>query len=788
MAPVRLWKKSLYARAFLFTAIGSGALLGAVAVQSWILVNGTVDRLLDERIGLARSTGSYLEEVIHHDLDQMADLVLPSLRDGAGSGTYDQEEMRRTLSNSFSATIFQEGAFVLDKNGRVLVGVPEADPSLYRNVPKLAELAVAARAIHGPVASELIYLPPGLRPVLVFVCAVRGNSGSNVKGPAYGFVGGLLHPASNNLLRPFVQNANDSSHRTLQLLDASGYVVAATHERSLFIPSDHGSLLSNAIVQKRELRGRCHSCHLEQVEQGPKPQREMEVLAFSPLPTMKLGVAVRQLESEALAPAFSLQHRLLLIGVAFILLFLLFTGLAVYSVAAPLRRLTLAVRDLEGDPKRVLPSFGTDEVGELASTVDRWRTRVFQSVEALRKQETKLENEVDLSKRHLAALQLIGESGSQNVSVSHVLNQGLDALTGFTGFSKGVIRFRHQERVFTVQRELSDPQISEILDSRSLRPIGPGPLRIVRFSSPEWPPSCASSELKSLLIAELVLGDNLGIKCALADTRDIDASAEDRRIQSFLHQVVISAGSRLFHEEELLRHQQSREFLQKLLSAQEEERRRIARELHDTLAQDLAAHRLEIERLGSEASKGEPSVAFEKRIGGLESKAQQMLVSLRHLLLDLRPSVLDTMGFLPALQWYLERTQRDHGIRGTLTVDGDEVKLDQRLEINLFRIFQEGLQNVIQHSRADHVLVSVTYLPDAFEMTIEDDGNGFAEAEVKMKAAMQDRQGRGLGILGMRERSSLLGGEFKLISEPERGTTLYVKVPLNGNLANGASG
>jgi len=772
----RRWRDSLYSRAFLFTIVGSGSLLGAVIVQSWIMVGGTVDRLLQERISLARSTGGYLEQVIEHDLDQLGDAAASIMKQGAAEG-----ELRPAVALAYSGTMFQEGAFILDKTGRPLVTVPEARPDPVLHNASFKTLVAKARGQQGPVSSNLVRLRAGNRPVLIMLKALRGN-----EQRVLGYIGGFLHPASNNLLGPF-KNTESGTTSTLQLIDQDGTVIASTRPESLFRPTDHGKLLSNAILHNREIHGRCHSCH--QISES-RTSRESEVLAFAPLPRLGLGMAVRQPEKEALAPAFMLQRRLIVLGIAFVFLFLIFTALSVHSVVSPLRRLTRAVRGLEKlGLQGSLPSFGRDEVGELARALERWRSRVIESLAALEKQEAALQQEVTMTQRHLAALQEISEYGSTDMGMEALLQNGLRKMLEFLGLSRAAVRLNYSAKQYSASIGLSPSEGEALLNKlpalleNAVKPeLASSALGSVRTRVVDATELSIAPELRPIVIADLRVPQGLHLECALSEETPASGpkapSREKRRIQSLLHQLLMSAANRLLHEQDVIRHKQSREFLQKVLSAQEDERRRIARELHDTIAQDLSAHRLEIERLSNQLTSETPAPEHAARLRQLETKVQEMLAGLRQMLLDLRPSVLDTMGFLPALQWYLERVQRDHGINARLSVENDEIALDSEMQVSLFRIFQEALQNVVQHAEAEHVLVTISQTSLTFEMAMEDDGKGFHFTSLSARTIHPEAEGYGLGILGMYERSSLMGGEMILNSKPGEGTTLTIRVPI----------
>jgi signal transduction histidine kinase len=207
------------------------------------------------------------------------------------------------------------------------------------------------------------------------------------------------------------------------------------------------------------------------------------------------------------------------------------------------------------------------------------------------------------------------------------------------------------------------------------------------------------------------------------------------------------------------------------MKAQEDERSRVARDLHDTVAQDLAALRLEAERM---VGRVEDDPALATSLAGFEERARQMLDTVRRILLDLRLSLLESLGFVPASKWLLERMERDHGIETRLLVDDEsDAHLEYETAIMLFRILQESLLNVTQHAAAERVFVTIRLEESRVELTVEDDGRGFDPES--LRASVRDGQ-RGLGILGMEERARLLGGALELASAPGEGTTVVVRV------------
>lgn len=225
---------------------------------------------------------------------------------------------------------------------------------------------------------------------------------------------------------------------------------------------------------------------------------------------------------------------------------------------------------------------------------------------------------------------------------------------------------------------------------------------------------------------------------------------------------------------ENLRHQttQQQKLLNRLITAQEDERKRVARELHDELGQTLTALSLHSEALRV-FIPGNPERALEQlsNIRELTGKITQQMYDL---ILALRPAVLDDMGLATAIKSLSERLLTDSGIEFEL----DSSRLTQRLppsiEITLYRIFQEAISNIIRHSGADYVKITLAQHDSVFEGEIEDNGHGFNPAEISQDANIP----RGLGLLGMQERMAQCGGSLEIFSKIGEGTRIKVRVSL----------
>ncbi len=214
------------------------------------------------------------------------------------------------------------------------------------------------------------------------------------------------------------------------------------------------------------------------------------------------------------------------------------------------------------------------------------------------------------------------------------------------------------------------------------------------------------------------------------------------------------------------------DLVRKLLSAQEDERRRIARELHDETCQTVAALAVGLDTVRRAGSPEEASAKLEDA----RALASRTLDGLHRVIFDLRPSVLDDLGLVSAVRWWVARHLTPAGIAARLEVEDLEDRLPSTVEIPVFRAVQEALTNALRHSGAKTILIQMSREGGTLSVDVEDDGRGFTPADV----ATPSETGQGLGLLGMRERIEILGGTLTLDSSPGAGTHVAFTVPVPG--------
>jgi len=228
---------------------------------------------------------------------------------------------------------------------------------------------------------------------------------------------------------------------------------------------------------------------------------------------------------------------------------------------------------------------------------------------------------------------------------------------------------------------------------------------------------------------------------------------------------------RLRAEESLRQHAERLKILhERLLEAQENERRHIARELHDEIGQALTMVIINLQAV--QRGLDEPTLV--PYLEDSTNMVKHTLQQVRELSLDLRPSLLDDLGLVPALRWYLDRQAQRVGFEARLMADALEVRPSVNVEITCFRIVQEALTNVARHAQAKRVSVELRQRGAELHLTIRDDGQGFDVEEALRRAA----RGASLGLPGMQERAQCVGGQLRIESAPGRGTEIRAIFPL----------
>jgi PAS domain S-box-containing protein len=300
-----------------------------------------------------------------------------------------------------------------------------------------------------------------------------------------------------------------------------------------------------------------------------------------------------------------------------------------------------------------------------------------------------------------------------------------------------------EEMVERHLRDLFSPSVQE-----SLKSYRSGVRGGIRSRTIEYRSFDKAGNPKCFLTTEIPIFENGMLVNIWGITRDITElkRAEEERERSF---------------------EQLRALAARLQSIREEERKRVAREIHDQLGQTLTAIKIDLSSLVRELPTGENQ--HSKRTSSMLQLVDDSIRSVRRICTELRPGILDDLGLVAAIEWAGEDFESRTGTRCRLDLSPDEIAVNPEQATAIFRIFQETLTNVARHADASKVDVRIAREHGELTLEVHDNGKGITEQEHLSR--------KSLGILGMRERALLLGGELTISGSPGNGTTVRVRIP-----------
>ncbi len=374
------WKlfrgNSLQARVLNVVVFGSVLNFAILGTLGYLAVRQSVDRSLEERLVLSKSTAAYLEEVLEQNLRRLADFGNPDL----SYNDTDSATLRTALRDLYFRSIFDDSVFLLDTKGNLIMSEPQG-ASRQEDLQGLMELQQSLQEKRLTVSS-VHYREPGHRPLVSAIAPVRDNTGRLV-----GWVGGSIDLTGSSLTS-IIAPTSLGKTGYVEVVDATGTVLASTRAEYQLTQSDHAGVLADLIAKKTSAVRTCHSCHSAE----GTSKRETEILAFVPLSTIPWGVGIRQSEAEALAPVRVLRDRFIIFGVLLLSLNVALAFGIGRGVVYPLQKLTKSARNLaSGDLSQPVPTLGKDEVGVLGTSLELMRVRLRESIYTISKWNSELE-------------------------------------------------------------------------------------------------------------------------------------------------------------------------------------------------------------------------------------------------------------------------------------------------------------------------------------------------------------------------------------------------------------
>jgi PAS domain S-box-containing protein len=325
------------------------------------------------------------------------------------------------------------------------------------------------------------------------------------------------------------------------------------------------------------------------------------------------------------------------------------------------------------------------------------------------------------------------------------------------------VRSRGQrEAVLPDDTVLADfPLLGEVVDSSQ-------PLAIPDTAAcPRWVTLPDTAWIRSIIIAPLRMKRLItGFISLCSHTPGFYAAAQAPRLQALADQAAVALENAMLFEQLRRGRQQLQDLSQRLLEVQEAERRLLARELHDEIGQALTGLKLFLEA-GQRSAPAAPG----DRLDMAHTLVDDLISRVRDLSLELRPSMLDDLGLVPALLWLIERYRLQTGIRVTFHHLGVERRFEPDLETTAYRIVQEALTNVARHAGTPSAIVNLWATEASLNVQIEDTGKGFDPDQARSANPST-------GLAGMRERATLLHGQLTVETAPGAGTQITAELPL----------
>jgi signal transduction histidine kinase len=406
-----------------------------------------------------------------------------------------------------------------------------------------------------------------------------------------------------------------------------------------------------------------------------------------------------------------------------------------------------------------------DELGSLATSVNEMAGRIEQTTAALNTQIG------DLTQR-LTSLGIFGRelTNASDLSVAmdamtHGLPGALQAdLAAIYLLEDGRLRLVHQSGTAPLPAvvEINDATVGAAVAQR--RPVQtPAPDRHI----------ARPARLETVLAVPVQAKDrHLGLLLVARRTAWPFAAADVSLLTALADQLATAMENVRLFQEVRAKEAARGDLLSKLITAQEDERRRIARELHDEVSQSLTSLMMNLTAL--EGVRASP--ALREKLHRMYAAAEETLNEVGKLIHDLRPTTLDDLGLVSAVRVHARNLLETAGVKLTFEASGfGHRRLPPAVEATAFRVAQEAITNVARHAQASAAAVSLRLQDGTLVVLVEDNGTGFQPTE-----ALDRRDGHGAGLLGMQERAALIGGTLRVDSGPGRGTRVRLTVPLEG--------
>lgn len=443
-----------------------------------------------------------------------------------------------------------------------------------------------------------------------------------------------------------------------------------------------------------------------------------------------------------------------------------------YILSRPILSLReMAQQVADGNLSARAPVWAHDEIGELAVSINTMTDHLVKAQEDLARKN-----------RSLDAINQVAMAGNRQGDIHDVLYEILMTITRTMHLKTGWIYLRDPEKnkfhlaSWCGVDELAQPLILSLLDDpactcqRILVDENPSPSVDIRECARLEPFRAMGTGNMHITIPVVAREQQLGVINLLCET-DYSISDENMELLSSIGSQVSEIVSNAWLHLKLVEKEAARQvLLRSLVEAQEDERRRLARELHDGAGQTLTSLLVRLKTL----EKKTDAPHLHRDLQTMQTLVSDTIEQVRALAHELRPAALEQLGLALALESLVKEASEQEGLDATCQCDLTNMEIPNEVEAVLYRIAQEGVTNILRHAKAQHMSLVIHCSQHIIRMVIEDDGMGF---DPEMLGP--DDGKRHLGLISMKERAEILGGALDVLTAPGRGTTVQVRIPMN---------
>ena len=771
-------------------------LMGLMAIFAFIAISNArqvTQQLLDEHVLRVRILSESLDSSLSH---VAGTLTIMSSQINMDEPQADLEEWEGILERDFRPV---KGIYLFDMNGHLL-DATENSPTIEWNDELLAQTM-------NSTGSRVISVDGIPRPYAVVFVPITYSISTEPKGT----LAAILDLSDPDI---FISSGSLDLEQlgTLQILDTQGDVLVSTNPERTLTPSTIGRITNQLFQDTKTMFEACLGCATNELETGT-------IIAFAPLSQAPWGVVIWHDTQDVFAPVRTIELQTAILALLAILGALGLVMMTTRSVINPVQMLTDATQKIGEDQfdtstiNSVECTLATtlarkairrrDEIGVLTNSFITMCTRLQQSVDEIQTWNRELDTRVQARTQQLSILNAVALTVNQSLNLEEILERALDEVLRLTGIDVAAIFLQNPVRgqlELMAYRGLSEKAarlVNQVgmLDSACGGVMQLGKTILVPDVSTyrrQGAQSLQQERVTSLVHVPLMTkGWALGSMC-VGTRNNIQFSEEEQKLlEAIGNQIAIAVENARLYADVQRKERLRGELFKKALAAQEEERKRIARELHDEVSQSLTALLYEAE--GGLELDDIPAISAQ--LQSICDLTQLTLENIHKLMFDLRPSMLDQLGLIPALRWLGETRLESKGIRVTvntnsqsnkLNSDNDPQRLPVDIETALYRVVQEAINNIARHAAARNVEISLNKNNGFTEVSIIDDGIGFDLAEISIDTLKEidnkdfyiPENTRGLGLLGMQERIELLGGDLEIVSSPGNGTQIHIRVPI----------